>query len=133
MDADTDELSPLGRRGTLLGRWEPLSRSLGRLPITMMMTSLLLALGIVQLTFQIGNSIYRTVVWTEDTRATQGRIAGLQHDVQVLQDAEKMATDPAYLEQLARCQGFVGGKETVVVATNAPANPGSSCDAVRLP
>ena len=124
---------PVSPRGTLAGRWHALNRRWGRLPITLMIASLLLGLGIVQLSFQIGNSIYRSVTWSQDTRATLGRVHGLESDVHILQDAQKMASDPAYLEQLARCQGFVGGKEKVVVASNAPTNPGSSCDVVRLP
>lgn len=116
-------------RGTLQGRW----RVLSRLPIIMMLASLLLGLGIVQLTFQIGNSIYRSATWQNETRETKARVAGLQKDVKILQDAESSASDPAYLEQLARCQGFVGRNEAVIVSPNAPTNPGESCAPVRLP
>lgn len=120
-------------RNTLAGRWETLNRQLSRLPVIMMLASLLLGLGIVQLTFQIGNSIYRSVTWKQETQVTMKRVRELQQDVNILKDAERMALDPGYLEQLARCQGFVRNSERVVIATNAPTNPGDNCSAVRLP
>lgn len=110
-------------------RW----RQVQRLPLTLMMTSLLAGLGIVQLTFQLGNLGYRTLTWTRETHATQARIERLEHDVRVLREAEQAANDPAYLETLARCQGFVGKNEQVVVATNAPEMPGENCASLRLP
>ena len=51
----------------------------------------------------------------------------------VLPKPEAAALDPAYLEVLARCQGFVGENEELVVADNAPASPGEICDTQRLP
>lgn len=121
---------PVSRRGTLSGRW----RALSRLPMIMMVASLLLALGIVQMTFQIGNSVYRSVTWKHDTALTLARVAGLKKDVTILQTAERSASDPAYLRELARCQGFVGRDEKIVVATDAPTTPpGESCQPVRLP
>lgn len=123
----------VSQRGTLAGRWQALNRQLSRLPIIMMLASLLLGLSIVQLTFQIGNSVYRSVTWKQETRETLKQVKQLQRDVNILKDAERMASDPTYLEQLARCQGFVGGKEEVVVATSASSSPGENCSAVRLP
>ncbi|WP_235183285.1 cell division protein FtsB [Deinococcus phoenicis] len=108
-------------------------RQVQRLPVTLMLASLLAGLGIVQLTFQLGNLAYRSVTWTRETHATQVRIQGLERDVRVLQEAERGANDPAYLEVLARCQGFVGENEDVVVATGAPETPGENCAALRLP
>ncbi|ANE44692.1 cell division protein FtsB [Deinococcus puniceus] len=98
-----------------------------------MLTSLLAGLGIVQLSFQLGLMTYRSITWTQETRAAQTRVQGLERDVQVLQDAERAANDPVYLEQLARCQGFVGAKETVVVSPTAPSTPSENCNARRLP
>ncbi len=117
------------RRRTLASRW----RALQRLPVTLMLASLLAGLGIVQLSFQLGLMTYRSVTWTQETRAAQMRVQGLERDVQVLQDAERSANDPTYLEQLARCQGFVGAKETVVVSPTAPSTPSDNCNARRLP
>lgn len=123
----------VSQRGTLAGRWQALSRQWSRLPVIMMLASLLLGLSIVQLSFQIGNSVYRSITWQRETRETLKQVRALQRDVKILKDAERMASDPTYLEQLARCQGFVGGHEEVVVATSASSTPGENCSAVRLP
>ncbi|MBB5296126.1 cell division protein FtsB [Deinococcus metallilatus] len=108
-------------------------RQVQRLPVTLMLASLLAGLGIVQLTFQLGNMTYRTLTWNRETRATQARIQSLEHDLRVLREAEQAASDPAYLEVQARCQGFVGANETVVVAKGAPETPGENCAVLRLP
>ncbi|WP_240738233.1 hypothetical protein [Deinococcus fonticola] len=118
-----------GVRGTWAGRW----RTLSRLPVTLMIASVLLGLGIVQLTFHLGHTVYRSFTWLQDTRQTSARVQALQRDVNMLHDAEKAASDPAYLEQLARCQGFVGQKEQVIVAPNAPTTPSENCQVIRLP
>lgn len=110
-------------------RW----RQVQRLPLTLMLTSLLAGLGIVQLSFQLGHLAYRTASWARETWGTQARIHGLERDLRLLRDAERAAQDPAYLEVLARCQGFVGEKEEVVVAQGAPETPGEICVTLRLP
>lgn len=127
-DAESSPLPPRRRR-TLAARWYALQR----LPVTLMLASLLAGLGIVQLSFQLGLMAYRSVTWTQETNATQSRVLGLEQDVKVLQDAERAASDPGYLEQLARCQGFVGATETVVVSSTASGTPGENCAARRLP
>ncbi|WP_345465339.1 cell division protein FtsB [Deinococcus carri] len=120
---------PLPPRRDLRASW----RQMQRLPVTLMITSLLAGLGIVQLTFQLGNLTYRTLTWRHETQATDARIRALERDVRVLRDAERAANDPAYLEVLARCQGFVGAQEDVVVAKGAPEVSGESCKTLRLP
>lgn len=131
IELDPDPAAPFAfiQRGTWAGRW----RVLSRLPLTLMIASVLLGLGIIQLTFQLGNTIYRSVTWKQETQQTQVRVKGLQRDVNILRDAEKAAQDPAYLEQLARCQGYVGRNESVVVAQGAPTTPSENCQTVRLP
>lgn len=126
---DTSSTPAAPRRRTLAARWH----ALHRLPITLMVASLLAGLGIVQLSFQLGLIAYRTTTWTQETNATQSRVRGLEQDVRVLQDAERSASDPVYLEQLARCQGFVGATETVVVSPSAPSTPSDNCAVRRLP
>ncbi|GHF50163.1 hypothetical protein HNQ07_002896 [Deinococcus metalli] len=108
-------------------------RQATRLPVAMMLTSLLAALGIVQLSFQLGNTAYRTVTWSRETKDTRARIALLERDLQILRDAKTALNDPAYLRAMARCQGFVGLKETVVVSPDAPAVPGENCQMAPLP
>ena len=122
-------LDSLGRSGTWAGRW----RTLSRLPVTLMISSVLLGLGIVQLTFHIGNSLYRSFTWQQEINQTNARVQNLQRDVNILRDAEKAAQDPAYLEELARCQGFVRTSESVIVSPQASTTPGENCQVIRLP
>lgn len=110
-------------------RW----RQVQRLPLTLMLACALTGLGIVQLTFQLGNLTYRTLTWQQDTRAANTRIAALERDLRVLREAERGALDPEYLEVLARCQGFVGDNEEIVVAEGAPETPGENCATLRVP
>ncbi|GGI92764.1 cell division protein FtsB [Deinococcus wulumuqiensis] len=131
MDASPSPAPPSQRtwRETWRLRW----RQLRRLPLTMMITCLLLLLGSVQVAFQIGNNAYRTLTWTGETQEVRGRVAALQADLRMLKDAEAAAQDPAYLQVLARCQGFVRAGETLVVASTAPSAPPETCDTRRLP
>lgn len=99
----------------------------------MMIACLLAGLGAVQLTFLIGNGLYRTYTWQAQTRAVQTEIAGLNTDLRVLRETEAHADDPQELQAQARCLGFVGKSETVVVAQDAPAGSSNNCDAVRMP
>lgn len=121
-------------RKTWWQRTERRLQRLQRLPLTMMVASLLAGLGIVQLTFQLGNSVYRSLTWSAETRQTQARVQTLERDVQILQDAVRASQDPEYLRALARCRGFVGKEERVVVASDAPDTPpGENCKALRVP
>lgn len=113
--------------------WRARWRQVQRLPVALMLTSLLTALGIVQLTFQLGNLVYRTLTWTGETRQTQEHIRTLERDLRVLREAEQAALDPSYLEILARCQGFVGADEKVIVSPQAPETPSENCDTLRVP
>ncbi|UBV42438.1 cell division protein FtsB [Deinococcus taeanensis] len=108
-------------------------RRLQRLPLTMMIASALLGLGIVQLTFQLGHSLYRTITWTQETQATRAQILTLERDVKILQDAVRAAQEPAHLRELARCRGFVGAGEQVIVASDAPDMSGENCRPLRVP
>ena len=113
--------------------WRLRWRQVQRLPLTMMITCLLLLLGGVQAAFQIGQSAYRSWTWTQETGEVRGRVAALQADLRMLKDAEAAAQDPAYLQILARCQGFVRAGETLVVASGAPSTSPETCDTRRLP
>ena len=74
----------------------------------MMIASVLAALGIVQMSFLLGQSVYRYVTWTQQTALVQAQETQLKQDVQILQDAKDKASDPTYLNALARCLGYVG-------------------------
>ncbi|MFC4454386.1 septum formation initiator family protein [Deinococcus sonorensis] len=104
-----------------------------QLPLTLMLASALAALGSVQMTFLIGNSLYRHYAWQAETRTVQREVAQLRQDLRVLQDTRAHGSDPDYLSAMARCLGFVGTGETVVVAQGATDGPGGNCDPVRLP
>ncbi len=108
-------------------------RQAQRLPVTMMLASLLAGLGIVQLSFQLAQSAYRAVTWTQETRATQARVQGLERDVRILKEAQANARTPEYLREQARCLGMVGETETVIVAEGAPETVDALCDVKRLP
>ena len=108
-------------------------RKIEQLPITLMLASVLAGLGIVQLTFHLGNMAYRTSTWLHDTQATRERIVALENDIRTLRAAEQATSDPAYLEILARCQGFVGETEKVIVATTAPDVSSENCIIHRIP
>lgn len=99
----------------------------------MMIACLLAGLGAVQLTFLIGNGLYRSYVWQAQTRAVKVEIAALNTDLRVLKEARAHADDPQELQAQARCLGFVGKGETVVVAQDAPDGASNNCDAVRMP
>ncbi|WP_407569832.1 cell division protein FtsB [Deinococcus altitudinis] len=104
-----------------------------RLPVSMMIACLLAGLGAVQLTFLIGNGLYRSYVWQAQTRTVKGEIAALNTDLRVLREAQAHADDPQELQAQARCLGFVGKGETVIVAQDAPDGASNNCDAVRMP
>ncbi len=113
-----------------LPHWEQVRR----LPLTMMIASLLSALGIVQMSFLLGQGVYRYVTWTQQTTSALAQEAQLKQDVGILQDAKDKATgDPDYMNALARCIGYVGKGERVVVAQSAENSPSGNCDPVRLP
>ncbi|WP_261664181.1 FtsB family cell division protein [Deinococcus sp. Marseille-Q6407] len=106
---------------------------LGRIPLMPMALCLLCGLGSVQMLFHMGNGIYRSVTWEQETRQTQAENAHLRQEIQILNDAKAQLNNPEYLEQQARCWGYVGRDEKVLVVQNAPAKVGSNCDEYRLP
>ncbi|WP_293913846.1 septum formation initiator family protein [Deinococcus sp.] len=112
-----------------LPHWEEVRR----LPLTMMIASLLAALGIVQMCFLLGHGIYRSVTWQQQTTQVRAQEAQLRADVQILQDARDRASDPEYLSALSRCLGYVGKNEQVLVAQSAEESSLGNCDPVRLP
>jgi hypothetical protein len=111
----------------------PTWQEVQRLPVSMMIACLLAGLGAVQLTFLIGNGLYRTYTWQTQTVAVKQEIASLNTDLRVLREAQAHADDPQELQAQARCLGFVGKNETVIVAQNAPDGASNNCDAVRMP
>lgn len=90
-----------------------------RPPVIMILLSILAGAGIVQMTVLIGISIYRTVEFHQQINELQARVVLLGQDVRDLQDMRQKSYNPEFLEQLARCQGFVGEKEEILVDQHA--------------
>ncbi|WP_051964596.1 septum formation initiator family protein [Deinococcus misasensis] len=90
-----------------------------RPPILMVILSVLAGLGIIQMTVLIGYSIYRTVEFHQQINELEGRVSLLKQDVADLKNMRQKSYDPEFLRQLARCQGFVGEKEEILVDKNA--------------
>ncbi|GHG03305.1 hypothetical protein GCM10017783_14660 [Deinococcus piscis] len=127
----TDSPTPApARRPVRLGR---LWAQVGRIPLMAVMLSVLCGLGIVQTLVHIGTGVQRSVTWRQEAQATQAENARLRQDIQILNDAKVQLNSPQYLEQLARCWGYVGQGEKVLVVEDAPATVGSNCDEYRLP
>lgn len=90
-----------------------------RPPILMVLLSVLAGLGIIQMTVLIGYSIYRTVEFNQQIQELEARVALLKQDVGDLKNMRQKSFDPEFLRQLARCQGFVGEQEEVLVDNKA--------------
>ncbi|RTR30925.1 cell division protein FtsB [Deinococcus radiophilus] len=99
----------------------------------LMTTCLLCAVGAVQTAVHLGTGVYRSMTWTEQTREAEAENDRLRNDIQILKDAKVQLNSPQYLEQLARCWGYVGRDEAVLVAEYDPENVGANCDEYRLP
>jgi hypothetical protein len=99
----------------------------------MVLASVLAGLGIVQMSFMVGQSLYRSYEWTREITVLRGEIRDLQSDLRTLREVEARTSTPEYLRDLARCQGFVGKEENVVVDERATAARQGNCEPVRLP
>lgn len=93
----------------------------------------LCGLGIVQTAVHFGTGVQRSVTWQQEAQATEAENDRLRGDIQILNDAKEQLNSPEYLEQLARCWGYVGRDEKVLVVQNTPVIVGSNCDEYRLP
>jgi len=103
------------------------------MPVLMVIASILAGLGIVQMTFLVGHGLYRTTIWNQERAELRVQIQRLQQDIRTLESVRDRADDPAALENFARCQGFVGKNERVVVDENATVPREGNCESVPLP
>ena len=108
-------------------------RRFQRLPLLMILTSFLAALGMIQTSFQIGHMIYRSVIWNAENAVAQKNIRELERDIANLKAAQTSLNDSVYMSELARCQGFVGADEAVIIDPQAPKTQGDNCAAIRFP
>lgn len=99
----------------------------------MVIASVLAGLGVVQMTFLIGQAAYRAVSWSNESRALRREIDGLRRDVRTLQDMRARTFDGNYLRDLARCQGFVETSERVVVDEAAKVPQQGNCEPMASP
>lgn len=99
----------------------------------MVITSVLAGLGIIQMAFLIGQGAYRAVNWQGEAGRIRLENAQLRQDIAVLESVRDRAAMPEYLAELARCQGFVGAREQVVVDEQASVTDDGNCEHVALP
>ncbi len=77
----------------------------------------LAAIGVLHATALMVVTLYRDHAWNQQAAETRQRIKQLELQVnQLTERRRKASTDEAYLEELARNQGFVRKTETVTVA-----------------
>ncbi len=85
----------------------------GRLEIWLL--GILLALGIAQMTLLIGSAAYQTFRWESQIRVAEGQVHALKRQVAVLSKGVTAMQNSAYLRELARCFGFVGAADRILV------------------
>ncbi len=94
---------------------EPLTLKGLRERIPTLLMTLVAALGLLQITALILLTLYRHFDWSYRADLKRQEVQQLQLEVKELQQRVKLSTDPAYLEGLARKQGFIREGERVVV------------------
>ena len=81
-----------------------------------LLLTILLGLGLLQLTIWTGLTLYRHVDAAQAASVEQERINKLKLEIKLLKErATQAREDTLYLERLARKQGFVKRGETVIV------------------
>ena len=73
------------------------------------------ALGLLQITGLVLLTLYRHFDWSAQAAQERAVVQQLRLEVKELRDRVKLSSDPAYLEGLARQQGFVKDGERVIV------------------
>ena len=77
--------------------------------------SLAAALGLMQMTLFIGYSIHRSLEQRGQISLERGQVAALEDKVRQLEELKIRANNLPFLEELARCQGFVKSGERVLI------------------
>ncbi len=77
--------------------------------------TVVVALGVLQITALVLLTLYRHFDWSYQAGQQRARVQQLQLEVKELRERVKLSTDPAYLEGLARKQGFIKDGERVIV------------------
>lgn len=111
-----------------------LYRRIARLPLLLGIFTLLMALGIVQLSLLTASSLYQVWQWQQERQQLQQQVSLLRSDIELMQEIRQQAIRPATLTELARCQGFVGADEQLWTASPPPPSSVSgNCDPPVLP
>ncbi len=84
-----------------------------RIPVTLMMV--VAALGLLQITALILLTLYRHFDWSYQADLKRQTVQQLQLEVGELRERVRLSSDPAYMEGLARKQGFIQDGERVIV------------------
>jgi hypothetical protein len=84
-----------------------------RIPTTLMVV--IAALGLLQITALVLLTLYRHFDWSYQADQKRAVVQQLQLEVKELRERVRLSSDPAYLEGLARKQGFIGEAERVIV------------------
>ncbi|HWG83976.1 MAG TPA: cell division protein FtsB [Deinococcales bacterium] len=103
--------APAGARAWRLPSLARLRRDAGWLALSVIAT-----VGIIQVTWLLAQGAYREVTWRADARAVNARVYDLQLKVAAeVERARAAASEPSYLEALARRLGYVRKGERVLV------------------
>jgi cell division protein FtsB len=100
--------SPVTNRGTSL-----LRAAREHIPATLF--TIVAAVGLLQITALILLTLYRHFDWSYQAEQKRAVVQQLQLEVKELRERQKLSSDPAYLEGLARKQGFIRDGERVIV------------------
>jgi predicted signal transduction protein with EAL and GGDEF domain len=101
----------VGKRVPMLNATLGLLRE--RVPATLMIV--VAALGLLQITALILLTLYRHFDWSYQADQKRVTVQQLQLEVKELRERVRLSSDPAYLEGLARKQGFIQDDERVIV------------------
>lgn len=82
-------------------------------PVTVF--TVIAALGVLQITALVLLTLYRHFDWSAQAARERAQVQQLQLEVKELRERVQLSSDPAYLEGLARKQGFVKQGERVIV------------------
>ena len=84
-----------------------------RIPATLMIV--VAALGLLQITALVLLTLYRHFDWSYQADQKRAVVQQLELEVGELRERVRLSSDPAYLEGLARKQGFIQDGERVIV------------------
>lgn len=95
------------------------------------------ALGSVQTVFHLAGGVMRARAWQEQTAGTLHNNERLLEEINILRSAKTQLAGDSYMEEIARCWGYVGAGERVIISAahseTARLPTASNCQEYRLP